>query len=135
MNVSLSTILFAAGICQLGVLIASALVPLRLDWSKSLGVLPRLHRQLYWVYGGYVVLAIIANGLICIVNADALADGSRLARSVCAYIAIFWAIRLSLQTVLDVREHLATWWLHAGYHALTLLFLGFTAVFAYGTFH
>ena len=131
MNEYLATAIFGAGFAQLGVLVASALVPLRLNWRVSLAGLPRLHRQLYWIYGGYVVLGIIANGVLAIVNADALADGSTLARCVCGYIAIFWGIRLSLQTVLDVKEHLTVWWLHAGYHTLTLLFAGFTALFGY----
>jgi hypothetical protein len=127
--------IFGAGCLQLGVLIASALVPLRLDWKTLLAGLPRLHRQLYWIYGGYVVLAIIANGLVCIINADELAAGSRLARCVCGYLAIFWGVRLSLQTILDVKEHLTTWWLHAGYHTLSLLFVTFTALFAFAAFH
>jgi hypothetical protein len=135
MNEYLSGILFAAGFAQLGVLIASSLVPLRLRWRDSLGDLPRLHRQLYWIYGGYVVLGIVFNGVVTIVNADALADGSRLSRCVCGYIAIFWGIRLSLQTVLDVKEHLTVWWLHAGYHTLTVLFAGFTVIFAYAALH
>ena len=127
--------LFFAGWAQLCVLIASALVPIQLRWKTALDVLPRLHRQLYWIYGGYVVLAIVANGLICIVNADALADGSRLSRCVCGYLTIFWGVRLSLQTVLDVKEHLTAWWLHAGYHTLTLLFVSFTALFALAALH
>ncbi len=49
----------------------------------------------------------------------------------CGYIAVFWGIRLSLQAVLDVKQHLATWWLALGYHTLTLLFLSFTLLFAW----
>ena len=60
-----------------------------------------------------IVLAIVALGLLSIANAAELARGSLLARSVCAYIALFWGIRLSLQAVLDVKEHLTTWWLRA----------------------
>ena len=131
MSEHLPTILFLAGFAQLGILIASSLVPVRLQWKTSLSGLPRLHRQLYWIYGGYVVLAIVANGLICILNADELATGSRLARCVCGYLAIFWGVRVSLQPFLDVREHLTRWWLRAGYHTLTLLFASFTAIFAY----
>src|SRR4051812_11521260 len=97
------TLIMVAGFCQLCVFIASALVPIRLNWRHDLQVLSRLHRQMYWVYGGYVVLSIIAFGIISLVNAHELASGSRLARSVCAYIAVFWGIRLSLQTVLDVK--------------------------------
>jgi hypothetical protein len=131
MNEHLATAIFVAGFAQLCVLVASALVPIRLNWRESLTGLPRLHRQLYWIYGGYVVLGIIGNGLLAMINADALAEGSTLARCVCGYIAIFWGIRLSLQTVLDVKEHLRTWWLYAGYHTLTLLFAAFTGLFGY----
>jgi hypothetical protein len=135
MNEYLPIALFAAGFAQLGVLVASSLVPLRLQWRDLLGGLPRLHRQLYWIYGGYVVLGIVFNGVVAIVNADALADGSRLSRCVCGYIAIFWGVRLSLQAVLDVQEHLTAWWLHAGYHLLTVLFVSFTVIFAYAALH
>jgi hypothetical protein len=37
---------------QLGVLIASSLVPFRLNWRQEFKALSRLHRQMYWVYGG-----------------------------------------------------------------------------------
>jgi hypothetical protein len=129
MREALPTLIFAAGIGQLCVLVASALVPRRLNWRTELTKLSHLHRQMYWVYGGYVVLSIIALGIISLVNSAELASGSRLARSVCAYIAIFWGIRLSLQLVLDVKQHLTTWWLTAGYHLLTLLFITFTAIY------
>jgi hypothetical protein len=126
----LPTLIFVAGIGQLCVLVASAMVPRWLNWRDEFTKLSRLHRQMYWVYGGYVVLSIVALGVISIVNAAELASGGRLARSVCAYIAIFWGVRLSLQPVLDVKEHLTAWWLTAGYHLLTLLFISFTAIYA-----
>ena len=125
------TLIFLAGAAQLCVLIASALVPLRLKWKTELAVLSRLHRQMYWVYGAYVVLAIVAFGLISLFNSSELASGSGLARSVCGYIAVFWGIRLSLQFVLDVKEHLATWWLRLGYYFLTILFLSFTLLYGF----
>jgi hypothetical protein len=131
----LSVAIFAIGCGQLCVLVASALVPIRLQWRSELNVLPRLHRQLYWVYGGYTVLAIISLGLVCITRASDLASGSPLARSVCAFGMIFWGIRLSLQAVLDVKSHLTTWWLYAGYHTLTVLFTCFTVVYAVAVFH
>jgi hypothetical protein len=81
------------------------------------------------MYGGYVVLSIIALGVICLTQAHELASGSGLARSVCAYFAVFWGVRLSLQAVLDVKEYLTAWALCAGEAALTLLFMYFTAVF------
>src|SRR4029453_19214339 len=88
----LPTLIFLAGLAQLGVFVASALVPFQLKWKTELASLSRLHRQMYWVYGGYVVLAIVAFGLISIFNARELAGGTGLARSVCGYIAVFWGV-------------------------------------------
>src|SRR5690242_10917136 len=129
MQETLATLIFAAGVGQLGVLIASALVPLRLNWREVFRSLPKLHRQMYWIYGGYVVLAIIAFGLICLFNARELAIGGGLARGVCAYMAVFWGVRVCLQAVLDVKGYLTAWWLVLGYHTLTVLFVSFTLLF------
>ena len=125
----LPMLIFFAGLGQWCVLFASALVPVHLQWSTALAGLPGLYRQLFWVYGGYVVLAIVALGALCVFNATELAGGSLLARCVCAYLAAFWGIRLSLQVVLEVKPFLTAWWLTAGYHLLTLLFGFFTAIF------
>jgi hypothetical protein len=130
----LPTLIMLAGVAQLSVLVASALVPVRLNWSANLIQLSRLHRQMYWVYGGYTLMSIIALGLISIVNAHELAAGSLLARSLCLYIAVFWGVRLSLQTQLDAKPHLVNWWLTAGYHLLTVLFITFTTIFAIAAF-
>lgn len=135
MNQHLPALIQVAGGAQLCILIASALVPFRLDWKHSLAPLPKLHRQLYWIYGGYVVLGIVSLGLICLINPAELASGSLLARSVCTYIAAFWGIRLSLQTILDAKPFLTTWWLAAGYHLLTLLFALLTLTFAWAAVH
>jgi hypothetical protein len=124
-----------AGGLQLSVLIASALVPLRLQWKAQLAGLPRLLRQFFWVYGGYVVLSIVALGSICLINATELAHGSLLARSVYGYIAIFWGIRLALQTRLDAVSFMTTWWLKTGYHLLTLIFASLTVVFVWAACH
>jgi hypothetical protein len=120
-----------AGAGQLSILIASSIVPFQLDWKKELGCLSKLHRQMYWVYGGYVVMAILAFGLISLFHAREIAAGSGLARGFFGYIAIFWGVRLLLQGVFDVKEHLTAWWLKAGYHTLTVLFLCFTLIYGY----
>jgi hypothetical protein len=131
MDFTLADVFRLIGVGQLGVLVASALVPFRLNWQRDLAALSALHRQLYWTYGGYVVLGIVTLGTISVSCADELADGSRLARAVCVYGAVFWSVRLALQAVFDVKPHLTTWWLKAGYHLLTLLFAAFTAAYAY----
>lgn len=133
MDVSLADLIRLAGAGQLSVLVASSLVPFRLNWKRDLASLPVLHRQMYWTYGGYVVLGIITLGVISLACADELAAGSRLARMVCGYGAVFWGVRLGLQAVFDVKPHLTAWWLKAGYHTLSVLFLFFTAVYCYAT--
>jgi hypothetical protein len=131
MDIALADLIRLAGAGQLSVLIASSLVPFELNWKRDLASLPVLHRQMYWTYGGYVVLGIIALGAMSLACADELASGTRLGRAVCAYGALFWGVRVMLQAVFDVKPHLTAWWLTAGYHALTVLFLFFTAVYGY----
>ena len=130
MDTTLSGLIFFAGIGQLGVLVAAALVPFRLKWRIDLQVLPRLHRQMFWTYGGYVVLSIVAFALVSIFNARELSSGGGLARGFCAYVAVFWGVRLALQAVFDASEYLTLWWLRAGYALLTVLFAAFTVVYA-----
>jgi hypothetical protein len=130
MGPTLARLIFGAGVAQLGVLIAAALVPFRLNWRQELACLPLLHRQMYWVYGGYIVLSIAAFAALSIVNSRELASASALARGFCAYVALFWGIRVGLQAVFDVKGHLDTWWLRAGYLVLTMMFAGLAIVYA-----
>jgi hypothetical protein len=131
MNRWLPNLVFLAGIGLLMILPVSALVPFRLKWRDELRSLPRLHRQMHWVYGGYVVLAIIAFATLSISEARELASGTGLARGFCVYIAVFWGIRLVLQDVFDIREYLDSWWTKAGYYALTLLFASLTTIYVW----
>jgi hypothetical protein len=38
---------------------------------------------------------------------------------------------LSLQPILQVKEHLTAWWLRAGYYTLTVLFASFSAIYGW----
>jgi hypothetical protein len=131
MDTTLARLIFLAGIGQLSVLVASALVPFRLNWRGELQCLSRLHRQMYWVYGGYVVLSIVAFGSLSILDSRELAGGSALARGFCAYVAVFWGIRVALQAVFDVKDYLTSWWLKVGYWVLTLMFTGLAVVYTW----
>lgn len=132
---SLATLIFVGGLLHFSVLIASSLVPFRLDWKNELASLSKLHWQMYWVYGGYVVMSIIAFGIISVTNAAEIAEGSGLARAFCGYVCIFWLVRLGLQAVLDVKQHLTEWWLTAGYHALSVVFLLLVLIYGWGAIH
>lgn len=111
------------GLLQLGVLIASALVPRELNWRAQLRPLDPLLRQLIWVHGAFIVLVIAGFGTLCLVEAPELAAGSGLARAVSGLIAVFWLARLAIQFfVFDARPHLTNRLFAMGYHALTVVF-------------
>lgn len=120
---ALPTMIFLAGLLHFGVLLASALVPRVLDWKAELSKLQPLLRHLIWVHGAYIVLIIIAFGVISTANVRELASGTLLARSMCGFIAIFWLIRLILQFALfDAQPYLTSSLLKLGYHGLTVVF-------------
>ncbi len=61
-NIPLPLVIHGMGALQICILIASALVPFQLKWKESLAVLPKLLRQLFWVYGIYTAFAILIRG-------------------------------------------------------------------------
>lgn len=126
----LAELIFASGFAQIGVLIAGIQVPSRLKWSTELQSLPRVHRQMHWVYGGFVFLSIAAFSVLSIFHAQELAAGGPLARVICGYIAVWWAVRLALQPVFDIKPYLTASWMTFGYRVLTVAFAGLATVYA-----
>jgi hypothetical protein len=128
---NLPLMILIAGLLHFGILVASALTPQVLNWRRELQKLDPLTRQLVWVHGGFIVLVILGFGTLSIALPSQLAAGTPLARSLCAFIAVFWLTRLALQyTVFDAKPHLTTPLLRLGYHGLTVVFL--YHVFTYG---
>lgn len=129
----MKTLIQLGGLLHFAILTASALTPRVLDWNRYLAPLPTLFRQLFWVYGSFIVLVIVSFGTISLTNADALASGQPLARAVCAMIAIFWAARLAVQFfVFDATPFLTNALLKLGYHLLTIAFLSLVVIYGYG---
>jgi hypothetical protein len=124
------SLIFLGGVLHFGILLASAMTPNVLDWRRELAKLEPLSRQLVWVHGAFIVLVIVAFGVLAVGFSADLADGSALARVVCAFIGLFWAARLFVQFfVFDARSHLTTAFLKAGYHGLTVVFAYLAVVF------
>ncbi len=112
-------------------LFASALVPRVLDWRNDLARLNPLTRHIIWTHGAFVMLTIIAFGVVSLAIPGVLASGDPLARAVCGFIAAFWGTRLVVQFfVFDARPHLTSWFLTVGYHTLTVVFAYLTVVYA-----
>ena len=129
---NLTTFLVLAGVCHFGILLASALVPRVLDWRGELARISPLSRHVVWTHGVFIVLTIVAFGLITVVNAATLASGTALARWFCGFVAVFWLSRLFVQVFLfDARPYLTSGFLKLGYHGLTVVFTFMGAVYAW----
>jgi hypothetical protein len=101
-----------------------------LDWRKNLAVLHPFLRKLFWVYGVFVVMVIIAFAVLTFRHADAMAAREPVARSLCLFIAIFWGARLLVQfAIFDARPFLTNWFYKTGFHALTIIFAFLTFVY------
>ena len=130
--ITLENLLRLAGIGHFAILSASALVPVVLDWKTVLKPLPPFVRTLFWVYGVFIVLTIIGLGTLTLLNAHAMATGDIVARALAAFIAIFWGARLFVQLfIFDARPYLTNVWLKLGDHALTVVFIFFTATYGW----
>ena len=128
----LENLILFGGILHAFTLIGSAQVPKEMNFKEEL---PKLNPLLqHWVMtaGGYLVLNIVAFAVITICFRNELASGSPLARAFCAYVAIFWGIRLAIQLfVFDAKPYLRNWFLTLGYHGLSLVFAYHTLVFGW----
>src|SRR5439155_1724679 len=73
----------------------------------------------------------IGFGLVSLLCPTSLASGAPLARAVCAFIALFWGLRLMIQFFLfDARPYLTNLGLKLGYHGLTVVFTYFALTYA-----
>ena len=129
---TLQTLIMISGIFHLGTLLGSAQVPRELNFREELPKLSPLLRHWVIVAGGYIVLDLVAFGIISLLFSKELASGQPLARGVCAFISIFWGIRLLIQCfVFDAKPYLRTLFLKVGYHALTVVFAWHTLVYGF----
>lgn len=128
----LDTLIRIGGVMHFSLLIASSLIPSTLRLREELARLEAMTRQLIWVHAGYIVMIIAAFGLLSLFYAGELASGIVLARCICGFIAFFWLVRLVIQFfIFDAKPHLKNWFLTAGYHCLTVIFV--CLVLIYGT--
>ena len=127
----LATLLFVAGLLHLAITSAGLVMTLVLDWRHSLSPLCALTRHIIWTHGAFVLLTIIAFGVISLSLPGRLVSGDPIARAVCAFIAAFWSLRLFIGVFFfDAKPHLSNVPLKVCYHGLTVVFVYF--VFAYG---
>lgn len=76
------------------ILVASVQVPRRLNWRVELDRLSPLNRKLMWTYGIFIVLCIVAFGVMTLALRPVLLAGSQVGLWLCGFIAVFWGLRL-----------------------------------------
>jgi len=128
---ALETLLVLAGLLHLAITSAGLVMTLVLDWRRNLTPLCALTRHIIWTHGAFVLLTIVAFGVVSLTFPASLVSGEPLARAVCGFIAAFWAFRLFIGFFLfDATPHLTKTSLKLGYHGLTVVFTFF--VLCYG---
>ena len=106
------------------------LIPKALDWRKNLALLHPFLRNLFWVYGTFIIIVIIGFGTLTLRYTGELAAGTPLARGLALFICAFWLARLLVQIfVFDARPFLTNWFYRLGYNGLTLAFIYFVTVY------
>ena len=80
----------------------------------------------------FIGFFLVSFGLITFTFAGTLAAGGNLARVVCAFLAVFWSIRLAAATfVFDVRPYLTNMFWRLGYHATNVVFIYLPVVYVW----
>ncbi|NOY01038.1 MAG: hypothetical protein GXP30_15115 [Verrucomicrobia bacterium] len=126
--------LYLGGVIHFFILFASVMAPKVMKWDEYLEKLPRMLRQMFWVYGVFIVLVIVSFGTLTLMNVAEMASGQGLGRGLCAVIAVFWAARLAVQLfIFDVGPFLTNWFYRLGYHLLTLAFVILVSIYGYAS--
>jgi len=129
---NLETAVFIGGIAHLGILSAGLVMTKELNWRQDLQQLDKLSQHIIWVHAGYVWLVILAFGLISVIAPGALVNQQPLGAAICAFISVFWGIRLIIQFFyFDAKPYLKNFILKVGFHSLTLCFIYFTVVYGW----
>ena len=132
MNNHLILFLQLAGIMHLGLLCAGALMPRAVNLRHNIAGLPPFIQQLFWVYYAFIGLCLVSFCLITFLFAETLAAGGGLARAVCAFLTVFWTIRLvAAAFIFDVRPYLKGNLWRLGYHATNIVFAYLPVVYAW----
>ena len=85
------------GIGQLILVVASVIIPKCLNWKGPLGTLPKLLRQIFWTYAGYILAMHLFFGVISTFGTHLLLDGTPQAAILCAMMMMWWGVRIGLQ--------------------------------------
>lgn len=121
-----------AGLAHLGLIAAGVLMPRIVQLRTHVATLPPFINRLFWVYYTFIGLCLLSFGSLSFFAAPQLADGSPLGRLVCAFLAVFWTIRLIVASfVFDVRPYLKNFGLKVGYQLTNVVFIALPIIYGW----
>ena len=110
-------------------------MPRAVNLRDHVAGLPPFICRLFWVYYSFIAVSLMGFGALSFFLARQLASGTELARAVCGFLAVFWAMRLFVAVfVFDVRPYLTTVLWRIGYHATNVVFAVLPAIYGWGVF-
>jgi len=119
----LPLLLQLTSLAYLGIFCAGALMLRVVNLREHVATLPPFIRQLFWVYYSFIGLCLVGFGFGTFFLADELASGTVLARSVCGFLAVFWALRFVVaHFVFEIRPYLTNRWRRVGLFAANSVF-------------
>mmetsp|Transcript_167939 Transcript_167939/g.322480 ORF Transcript_167939/g.322480 Transcript_167939/m.322480 type:complete len:531 (+) Transcript_167939:62-1654(+) len=93
----LLTLIRAAGIGQLALVVSSLAIPFLLDYRKELGEIKKpLLRQMFLVYSGYILMINLFFGLISTFAAETILEVGFLPSVIAGFIFLYWFARLMI---------------------------------------
>jgi alginate O-acetyltransferase complex protein AlgI len=121
-----------ASLTYFGIIAAALLMPRVVGLRIHLKSLPEFIRALFWVYYMFLGLCLTAFGFGTFIFADDLASGTRSARAICGFLALFWTARLFTGIfIFDLRPYLTSAWRRIGLMAANTAFTFLPIVYAW----
>jgi len=120
-----------AGIFHFVTLALACVTPIPPNWDENLAKLPEVHRRFAIAQNVFIGATIAVSGLISLVFAPLLLEGTPLARVICTCIALWWGGRLVVLPWLGAHRHLTTAALRLGYPLLLVECATFAVAYGY----
>jgi hypothetical protein len=90
-------LIIIAGAGHIALCFGSLLIPKVLQWNRHLSNLQPLLRQMFWTYAAYILVINFCFGVVSLLGADELLNGSFLASGITIFISIYWFTRVGIQ--------------------------------------
>ena len=132
----LQLLIHLAGLAQVVLAIGSLAIPKVLKWRPELAKTAPLIKQMFWVYAGYIFVINLCFGLVSLFCAGDLINGSRLAKLLTGFIAIYWLSRVLIQVFYFDRKNFPTGgWNKAAEVLLILVFIFTSLVYSWAVYY